>query len=111
MNTDDVTLYAQYVKVLNHGGFQMSFALSRADGTQAGATDYYAVEQIRTVDLATLRFGADQQPLKTGDEVCPAVSVVMGVKNTGPAIRYAENGRSVMYVVTGTTLGYDIQRE
>lgn len=110
MDADDAKLYAQYVTVLNDGGFQMSFALSRADGAQAGATDFYPVQQSRTVDLTTLRFGADQQPLQTGDEVSPAVSVTMGVKNTGPALRYAANGHHAVYKVSGTTLGYDIKR-
>lgn len=110
MDTNEPKLYAQYVTVLNDGGFVMSFALNRADGAQAGATDYFPVLQSRTVDLATLRFGAEQQPLQPGDEVCPAVSVAAGVNNTGPAMRYAANGQHAVYVVTGTTLACDIRR-
>ena len=110
MDTDNAMLYAQYATVMNHGGFVMSFALRRADGAQAGATEYFPVSQNRSVDLSTLRFGAEQQPLQPGDEVCPAVSVAAGVNNTGPAMRYAANGQHAVYVVTGTTLACDIRR-
>ncbi|WP_430456484.1 hypothetical protein [Rheinheimera sp.] len=110
MDTDNAMLNAQYVTVMNHGGFIMSFAVSRADGAQAGATEYYPVQQTRSVDLATLRFGAEQQPLEPGDEVCPVVSVVAGVSKTGPAMRYAANSQQAVYVVTGTPLTCDIRR-
>ena len=110
MDTNKPKFYAQYVTVLNDGGFVMSFALNRADGAQAGATDYFPVLQSRTVDLATLRFGAEQQPLQAEDEVRPAVSVVMGVDNIGPAMCYAPNGQHAVYKVSGTTLAYDIKR-
>lgn len=92
----------QRIAVVNNAGFVQSFSVFSREGLQAPATDQYAINQWRVVDLTATA-------LPVGAEVRPVVSAVAG--NTVPGntfVTYCQNGQTATYSTTGTTMNYTV---
>ncbi|MDH5824917.1 hypothetical protein QFW77_18280 [Luteimonas sp. RD2P54] len=101
-------LFVQHIACVNNAGFVMWFEIERArDNATAGHSGRYPINQSRRLDAAGLEFPAP--PLKVGDLIHPRVHAIAGRTERGPAVRYAPNGQTATFAVTGTTLLYSIQ--
>jgi hypothetical protein len=102
-------LSVQFINCVNDAGFVMSFGLRTMDddlheftldGVDSGA---YPIDQARSLDLSTLGFSE-------GTAFRPEVRAILGVVNPGDRwVKYAKNGQTATYVVTGTTLIYSVR--
>lgn len=98
---------SQRIACVNNAGFVMNFSVSVLnieDGTSqvVGDSGTYPIDQARVIDLAN--FGIEE-----GSLIRPHVNAVWGVSNEGNHyVRYASNGATATYNVTGTTLNYSV---
>lgn len=97
----------QRIVCVNHAGFVMNFSVSILnieDGSTrvVGDSGSYPIGQTRVIDLAN--YGIEE-----GSLIRPFVHAAWGVSNEGNRYaRYAPNGGSATYHVTGTTLNYSV---
>ncbi|WP_269530901.1 hypothetical protein [Chitinimonas sp. BJYL2] len=101
-------LHVQHIACVNNAGFVMDFKVSNRDGHKAGDSGGYPINQVRSIDVATLQFNG--RGAEVGEEIHPVVHAHAGVTKEGPTVRYAPNGQTATYTVTGTTLIYSINR-
>ncbi len=104
-------LEVQTVNCVNNGAFVMSFGLEVFNQDILGWTTIndldqgpYPIDQNQSIDLSTTT-------ISEGTAVRPQVRVRWGDTVSAPTyIRYAKNGQTATWVVTGTTLNVHISQ-
>ena len=105
-------LFVQHIACANNAAFTMRFVVQRLDGerviSQSAPIGTFAAGQVRSVDLAALRFHG--RTLKVGDRVRIRARATGGTRRNGPSVAYAPNGHTASFSVRGTTLSFSINR-
>jgi hypothetical protein len=100
----------QSVACVNNAGFVMSFGITVLDtatitehAVEGVDSGNYPIVQTRTIDLATIG-------IEEGTILWPRVHAVGGRTERGDdGVRYAQNGQTATYEVSGTTLDFDVR--
>ncbi|WP_171014040.1 hypothetical protein [Chitinivorax sp. B] len=102
-------VFVQHVVCINRGSLVTSFRIQQpynAQQPEAGTSGNILYSQFRAIDLETLQFG--EQPLEISDWIRPIVSAVWGSEQAGPPVRYAPNGMTAVFEITGTPLNFRV---
>ncbi|MBB5020083.1 hypothetical protein HNQ59_003396 [Chitinivorax tropicus] len=101
--------FVQHIVCINRGSLVCRFQIQRLyDGVQAkaGQSGNILYGQHRTIDLEAVA-GGDLQ-LDVHDWIRPVVNAVWGDEQAGPPLRYAPNGMTAVFEITGTPLTFRV---